>query len=150
MQKQLTRKAIRVVGPSIAYIPLTKGYFSLIDEDMVDFLEVIAWSTSVKTNGYVRVIGNVRDPQLGRVKLAMHRMVLVKSNRIECDHVNRNPLDNRACNLRQASRAQNARNIGLTKANRSGFKGVHWSKSLRKWVSQIRINGETHHLGCFL
>lgn len=67
----------------------------------------------------------------------------------EVDHKNRDPLDNRWCNLREATRAQNAHNKAKYSNNRSGYKGVSWSTREQKWCAKIRINGIGTHLGYF-
>jgi hypothetical protein len=63
------------------------------------------------------------------------------------DHINRDRADNRWCNLRLASASQNAMNSGLREANTSGVKGVSWSKSKRRWIAFITLNGKRRHLG---
>lgn len=64
----------------------------------------------------------------------------------EVDHINGNKSDNRICNLREATRSQNAmnqrRHSGL-----SGIKGVSFHKG--KWRSRIFVNGRSQHLGYF-
>jgi hypothetical protein len=65
----------------------------------------------------------------------------------EVDHKNRNKLDNRFSNLREASRQLNACNIGITSRNTSGVKGVHWFRG--KWRAQVRIKNKNHWLGDF-
>ena len=65
----------------------------------------------------------------------------------EVDHINRNPSDDRWCNLREASRQCNIRNRGMFKNNTSGVKGVHWHKQHEKWYAQIRVSGKLKHLG---
>ena len=65
------------------------------------------------------------------------------------DHVNRNPLDNRRANLRQATDGQNAQNRTLSPLNTSGFTGVSWDKQHNKWVSYIKINKKMKKLGRF-
>lgn len=65
------------------------------------------------------------------------------------DHINRNGLDNYRCNLRPATRLQNRMNCGLSKRNKSGFKGVSWHKSCNKWVAKIEINDKSIYLGLF-
>nr|WP_064759029.1 HNH endonuclease [Escherichia coli] len=64
------------------------------------------------------------------------------------DHINGNRTDNRICNLRLATLAENSRNRSAQK-NGCGYKGVYYSKRQRKWVGQIRANGIKHHLGVF-
>lgn len=56
---------------------------------------------------------------------------------------------NRPNDLRAATHAQNMRNSGPKKSNKSGFRGVHWSKQCEAWVAQITINRKTRHLGLF-
>ncbi|MCC8466673.1 AP2 domain-containing protein [Photorhabdus bodei] len=48
---------------------------------------------------------------------------------------------------RQASRAENKRNVGITKANKSGVKGVY--KRGNKWVAQAQMDGKKFRLGNF-
>lgn len=79
-------------------------------------------------------------------QLVMERMGLALDNFTLCDHINRNKLDNRRCNLRPASISQNAANANRT-TNACGFKGV--SKNYDKWVARISINGKVKHLGRF-
>lgn len=63
------------------------------------------------------------------------------------DHINRDRLDNRISNLREASRICNSRNSGNRKNNTSGVKGVHWYKRCGTWHAQIMINRKSHSLG---
>lgn len=37
----------------------------------------------------------------------------------------------------------------LMKTNRSGIKGVHWSKKQQRWIGQLTFQGKTYHLGSF-
>lgn len=65
----------------------------------------------------------------------------------QIDHINCNRADNRWCNLRMATKAQNAINAHIRANNTSGFKGVSWHAQCRKWVANINVNGEHHYLG---
>lgn len=65
------------------------------------------------------------------------------------DHINNNPLDNRICNLREATTSQNGMNRGKPKNNTSGLKGVSWSLKSAKWRSKISCDGKLHLLGLF-
>lgn len=67
----------------------------------------------------------------------------------EIDHINGNPADNRIVNLRAADRFINNRNRARLKSNRSGFTGVIWGRSARKWIAQIEVDGQRKHLGTF-
>lgn len=65
------------------------------------------------------------------------------------DHANGNRSDNWIWNLREATNADNMRNVGAKKSNTSGYKGVSWSNLMGKWRAYIRINGRHTHLGVF-
>lgn len=67
----------------------------------------------------------------------------------QVDHINGIRDDNRWANLRQATRSDNIANSKLRKDNKSGFKGVHWNESARKWRAHIRHKGKGYHLGSF-
>lgn len=68
---------------------------------------------------------------------------------LQVDHIKGNRRDNRIANLRQATQSQNNGNSSIRRNNRSGHKGVCWSKKRQKWVAQIMVNGRTTHLGHF-
>lgn len=67
----------------------------------------------------------------------------------DVDHINRNRLDNRRCNLRVASRSQNMQNQGIRKDNTSGYRGVYWHRDAKKWRAYIRVNNKTIMGGYF-
>jgi hypothetical protein len=48
-----------------------------------------------------------------------------------------------------ATRNEQNRNTRLRKTNKTGYKGVSWSRERRKFVSQISVNGKTIALGRF-
>jgi hypothetical protein len=64
----------------------------------------------------------------------------------QIDHKNCIKDDNRWVNLREANRSQNGANHGrLLSRNKSGLKGVSWSKASKRW----RAQGRYQHLGWF-
>lgn len=65
------------------------------------------------------------------------------------DHINRNTVDNRKENLRDATYQENARNSSLAKNNKSGYTGVSWSKTMSKWESVIMVDRKRKVLGYF-
>lgn len=65
------------------------------------------------------------------------------------DHVNRDPSDNRWCNLRDADKSKNRANGRAPSTNTSGFKGVYRYKQWRNWEAQIRVKGKKIYLGRF-
>lgn len=65
----------------------------------------------------------------------------------EIDHVNRVRSDDRWCNLRPATKGQNAANRPLPKSSKTGARGVY--KLGSHFVAHIKIKGRLKHLGCY-
>lgn len=124
-------------------IPLTQGKHAIVDAEDYEWLSLYKWQYC---NGYA-----VRSIRLSRNKgktIRMHRL-LMNDPLKEVDHINQDALDNRKSNLREATRAENAQNIGITSRNKSGYIGVSWRKSHKKWLAGIRHNGQEKFIGYF-
>lgn len=65
----------------------------------------------------------------------------------ELDHINMVRDDNRMVNLREVTKTENNRNVGIKSHNSIGFKGV--CKHKDKFVAYITVNSETKYLGIF-
>ena len=66
----------------------------------------------------------------------------------QIDHINGIRTDNRLCNLRAASYAENARNHKVRADNTSGEPGVYWHKPGAKW--RVQIGGSPRrHIGLY-
>jgi hypothetical protein len=68
---------------------------------------------------------------------------------LQIDHIDGNGLNNSFANLRIANGSENLCNCERRKDNRSGFKGVGWSKQKKKWRARIAFNGRQRELGFF-
>ncbi len=129
MPKQYTRRiAVKVIGPSIAYIQVgIKGEFATIDADNVELLQRNIWH---------RIPSNQNDCYAyGHRVGMMHRLLLPVPRRFQVDHINGRKLDNRVANLRKATHGQNQANGRLQRNNKSGLKGV--CRIGKKWIAQI-------------
>jgi hypothetical protein len=60
----------------------------------------------------------------------------------DIDHIDGDKTNNAISNLRKATRAQNSANSQTGQRNTSGIKGVSWSKTAKKWVARIVMNGQ--------
>lgn len=122
-----------------------KGYTIMVDEEDYDRLVAIGgWN--VDTRGYA-VTDKVIDGK--RTIIDMHRLLHPPAKGFVVDHINQNKLDNRKSNLRDATKSLNALNSGMWGHNKSGYKGVSWSKQAKKWRATINVQKKQIHLGFF-
>lgn len=77
------------------------------------------------------------------------KLVERKEPPVLLDHRNRKPSDNKRKNIRNATKSQNGFNRGLSKANASGYPGVHKHKNKNKWVAQLGALRNKRYLGIF-
>ena len=98
-------------------------------------------------DGRYMVVGiDGRRYLIHRVMYAMYHQVDPKD--MEVDHIDGDTFDNRAANLRLATRAQNGQNL---RGYRKGLKGAYFSfkNSSKPWLATIQKEGVRHYLGCF-
>lgn len=67
----------------------------------------------------------------------------------QIDHINRNKSDNRFANLRAVTGSENQHNANLKITNTSGYKGVYYHKTNKKWAAEICLNNVKNRLGNF-
>lgn len=65
------------------------------------------------------------------------------------DHIDKNTSNNKLENLREATKSQNQQNTNLQCNNTSGYKGVYWHTSAKKFMAQIKILGKNKYLGLY-
>lgn len=85
-----------------------------------------------------------------RPHIRLHHLINGKPPEgMETDHKDGDELNNCKSNLRKATCGQNRMNKGRYSTNTSGFKGVSWDSSCKKWRVQLQTNGKRKHLGLF-
>ena len=111
-------------------------------------------SWSLNRNGYPKT--RLLDPNTGkRPTIKMNQIVWSLAygdppkKPFQIDHKNRDPLDNRAANLREVPRSVQCALKGKRRDNTSGFKDVFWCKLKRKWKAQVKVNKKNLHFGYF-
>ena len=144
MPRPIVARPIEIpVGPSIAYVPLTRGLFALIDRDSVESVGQFNWYAQKTACGYYASRG-LRTMTSYQV-LPLHALLAS----LGADHINGNSLDNRKCNLRSATVSQNAKNRAKSRNSKSRFKGVSWSRRDSKWAAEIQVDKRRIWLGYF-
>ena len=115
--------------------------YTIIDTEDYPVVREYCWHEN--DNGYAR--GGVSRSK----HLYLHQLIIGAQDERVTDHINRNKLDNRKCNLRKCSSIDNSKNTTISTNNTSGTTGVYYNKSRRKWYTEIRVNGKYIYLGCY-
>ena len=132
--------------PGAIWIPLRnrRGIavaYALVDEDNAH-LAALRWHRA--TGGYAH---RFEEHEGRRVGVFLHRVVLGGPSELECDHINRDRLDNRRANLRPATRSQNSRNQMRREPRK--YKGVQIVRSTNRWQALITFDRKQYPLGLF-
>ena len=121
-------------------------YFKLTNCDEYGICDKDVWERLRKHRWHITPSGYIASTVNGHYT-KFHNMVLQKKDGYYADHINRDRLDNRLCNLRYASCHANSINHSLSKKNTSGVCGVRKTKS-GKYQAYIWC-GKGIHLGIF-
>ncbi len=130
---------------SVKYITLTKGKHALVDAADFERLNKHKWwaqHSNCGSSGWYAV------RQEGRRRIYMHREVMNVPDGIVVDHIQRNGLDNRQCNLRVCTPLENAYNRRFHSRS-SRFQGIRYIERLDKWLAGIKALGRREHIGLF-
>lgn len=124
-------------------IPLSRGTFALVDDE--DFIFLSQWKWNCNGQGYASRY-NPNGKHRGSA-IFMHRVILGSDEGTIVDHINGDPLDNRRCNLRVCTTAQNSYNRKVRKDSKTGVKGI--TRHGNKWRAKISINKKRTIIGDF-
>jgi endogenous inhibitor of DNA gyrase (YacG/DUF329 family) len=116
----------------------------IIDKNSYSTVKEYTWHIHESSSNifYARTRG------INKKTIRLHKLLMFgfKETKLHVDHINRNTLDNRLCNLRICVHKQNVANRGGLKNKTSKYKGVHINSKTNKWVSQC--SGK--HIGCYI
>lgn len=86
-----------------------------------------------------------------RTIILLHRQILNAPKGSLVDHINRDPLDNRRCNLRLVNYHQNALNRAALTTSVSKLKGVTFRGALKskRWEARITVDTKIKSLGLY-
>ena len=130
---------------------ISKGVAYLIKVDDADYghLSQFKW-TVIRTHGGVLYAKRRMSNQEGGKNSYMHHVIMGHPSKgMTIDHRDGDGLNNQRSNLRFATIMENSRNQGKSKRNTSGFKGVSWDASGKKWRAAISVNNKSIGVGSF-
>jgi len=130
------------LGDSMRKIPVGRGMFSLVDDDVYGWAKNYAWH-AVKNYKAFYV-----EHEIKGFHISLHQCVMGRPiNGLMIDHINGDGLDNRRENLRMITHRQNQQNRISHRKGR--LMGTTFSKLTGKWLSRIQIKGKGIHLGSY-
>lgn len=139
------RPVLIPIGPSIAYVPLSKGMFALINRDDALLVGIYNWTamynpTTGSYYAYRKFSGK---------SVTMHQFLIDPGQGKYPDHINLRGLDNRRANLRIATGSQSQANKRKYRNNLCGLKGVSLDKVSGRWRARICVGGQQITIGRF-
>lgn len=130
-------------GTAYCYVG-DKGCFYF---DIDDYEKVSKYQWAINKLGYARCSMSKNGK---RISFYVHNLILdfAYSKSGEIDHIDGNPRNNKRDNLRIATHMQNMKNMKMSKANKTGHKGVGQRENGR-WFAQITVNRKHMYIGTY-
>lgn len=131
-------------GPWSISIPSTNGGFVdlVVDESDLGLVASRCWRARWDEESRTFYVSSGR--------YSFHRVLMDAPPGMVVDHIDNNGLNNRRCNLRIVTNAQNVRRARQKRVPKtSRFTGVNYDKRLKKWRCQIKYIYKTIYLGMY-
>lgn len=116
-----------------------KKYKVIIDDEDFDKVKNFTWYYD---KGYI--VALVKGQ-----RVLIHRLILSAKEDVVVDHKNGNTLDNRKCNIRVCTHAQNVANAKKRGGCKSKFKGVFPNKNKTRWLVYCGPNTQNRYIGSY-
>ena len=125
-------------------IPVTATISILVDDQDIPLVVNRKWSTFQAKNGMYYINTHIN----GRT-VYLHRLILNAPEGMEVDHISRDTLDNRRCNLRLVTHQQNLHNADWKRRrSATGYRGVSKLRDgprghrTKRYVAQVGYLGK--------
>ena len=128
-------------------IRLNQNKTALVDDEDFELIKTYRWYCFKSRYTFYAISQWYENGE--RKHVLMHRLILNVPDGFILDHKNKNGLDNQKENLRLCTHNQNKQNSKMRRHNKSGFRGVHYSKRDKLFYSRIGIDGKRLWIGCF-
>lgn len=128
-------------------IPLTKGKFAIVDDDMYEELSKYKWQ---ENHGYA-----CRNTNRKTKKLFMHNVIADTPSGMFCDHIDGNKLNNLRSNLRNCTKQQNGFNRKKNTNSKNKYRCVYSAQYKTSsgeiktyWYARIRVFNKSYYKYC--
>lgn len=128
-------------------IPLTQGREAIVDDEDFEKLSEFKWFVSSMGKSKTLFYAGSHIEKKSSFTL-MHRFILNSPKGKNVDHIDGNGLNNQRSNLRLCTQSENIRN-SKQKKSKSGYRGVFWLKSNKKWMAYISHERKSIYIGSF-
>ena len=122
-----------------------------IDTEDKERIQKYHWNVNKRTRpeDTFNVVTSNKNKELNSTLL--YRYIMNAPKEMNVDHRDGKELNNRKSNLRICTQADNNKNLGMKKSNKSGYKGVIWypHHNYNKWKATIKVDSKTINLGYF-
>lgn len=126
----------------LVYIYFRNGKIAFTDKKNTDIVNKFYWQ--ITKDNYVNY--EINRKGLKRKKVFLHTVLMNPPEGLTVDHINRNPLDNRLCNLRVCTKAENMRNAGKRSIiSKSVYKGITPKRG--GWEAYVCYNRKRYYAG---
>ena len=142
----------KLEGVYCRLIPLTRGFFAIVNACDYEWLMQWKWMAVIKSQGVYAVRSGKQVNHKRETHVYMHRQILGLKNGDASisDHKDAwNTLNNSRKNLRPCNHEENGRNSRRGWLSKTGRKGVFWSKSHQAYMVMIRFGGKKIYIGMF-
>lgn len=132
-------------------IPLTKGYYAIIDDADFDIVNKYTWAALEQVGQSVYAVASTKTDGIYK-QIRMHRVLLgITDPEIYVDHKDGDGLNNQRSNLRPCTSSQNSQNKKPMRGSFSKYLGVSYIKYKDKVTIKagIKVNKVNLHLGYF-
>lgn len=108
-----------------------------------------AGSVSINDHGHAKWYVRADGKRLNVARVVYFMSYKIDSYPFEIDHINVNSLYNALDNLRVSDKGIQMQNRKHNKNNKTGVRGVYWSKREKKYKVSIKVNRVKHNLGTY-
>lgn len=131
-----------------ALISLSRGLYTMIDEEDFDRVSAYTWHASGRYGGFYASRTYQQDSR--KISVYLHRFLMDAQPGQEVDHINGDRLDNRrTANLRICTHGQNMANAKGRDYGRSAYKGVSPVTQTGRWAAFIGGHASHEYVGTF-
>lgn len=114
----------------------------IIDKDDFDKVKCYQWHVENS-----RPSIKYAQASISKGTIRLHKLIM--SSNLQIDHINHNGLDNRKCNLRVCTNAENNRNKDFKRNPLSGHRGIRYNPKTQSYYVRIMVNKKEISLGAY-